>query len=95
MRIDSFQNIPAVLQSLNAQKAIKSTRDIEEKNSSVTLSSFAETLQSLQREAGKSSATRTSRVDQLSQQEQSGTLGVQLEKLAENIVSGRIINFKG
>jgi anti-sigma28 factor (negative regulator of flagellin synthesis) len=95
MRIDPFQNIPAVLQSLNAQKAIKSTQDIEEKNSSVTLSSFAETLQSLQREAGKSSTSRTSRVDQLSQQEQSGTLGVQLEKLAENIVSGRIINFKG
>lgn len=95
MRIDPFQNIPAVLQSLSAQKVNKSTLDIEEKNSSVTLSSFAETLQSLQREAGKSSAVRSNRVDQLSQQEQSGSLGVQLDKLAENLVSGRIINFKG
>jgi anti-sigma28 factor (negative regulator of flagellin synthesis) len=95
MRIDPFQNIPAVLQSLNAQKAIKSTRDVEERTSSVTLSSFAETLQSLQREAGKSAAARSNKVDQLTQQEQSGNLGVQLDKLAENLVNDRIINFKG
>ncbi|HVZ81936.1 MAG TPA: flagellar biosynthesis anti-sigma factor FlgM [bacterium] len=95
MRIDSFQNIPAVLQSLNAQKAIKSTREIEERPSSVTLSSFAETLQALQREAGKSTAARADRVDHLSQQEQSGRLNIQTEKLAENLVDGRIINFKG
>ena len=95
MRIDPFQNIPAVLQSLNAQKAIKSTRDIEEQTSSVTLSSFAETLQSLQREAGKTAAARSNKVDQLAQQEQSGNLGVQLDKLAENLVNNRIIDFKG
>lgn len=95
MRIDPFQNIPAVLQSLNAQKAIKSTRDIEERTSSVTLSSFAETLQSLQRQAGKTTASRLNKVDQLTQQEQSGNLGVQLDKLAENLVNDRIINFKG
>lgn len=96
MRIDGFQNIPAILQSLNAEKAIKASKTvIEEKTSSVSLSSFAETLQSLQREASKTASSRSARVDELSQQAQGGDLSVDLNKLAENLVDSHIINFKG
>jgi flagellar biosynthesis anti-sigma factor FlgM len=95
MRIDGFQNIPAVLQSLKVDKALESTRESAEKTSTVSFSSFAETLQALQRESAKTLNARSARVEQLAQQAQTGKLTVNLEKLATNLVNSQVINTKG
>jgi flagellar biosynthesis anti-sigma factor FlgM len=96
MRIDGFQNIPAVLQSLQTDKQSKANPESESSpSSSVSLSSFAEVLQSLQRDSAQAAKTRSARVDQLAQQAQNGKLSVDLEKLATNLVSSQVIDTKG
>ncbi len=96
MRIDGFQNIPAVLQSFKNDKQLKSNLDSETSpSSSVSLSSFAEVLQSLQRDSAQAAKTRSARVDQLAQQEQTGKLSVDLQKLASSLVSSQVIDTKG
>ena len=97
MRIDGFQNIPAVLQSLKADKSLKSLSENEtaSPSSSVSLSSFAEILQSLQREGAQAGKARNSKVEQLSQQEQSGTLKVDVTKLASALVDLQVIDTQG
>ncbi len=96
MRISGFQNIPAVLQSLSADKPPKSNLENETNPSSaVSLSSFGEVLQSLQRDLAQAAKSRSAKVDQLAQQEQTGKLSVNLEKLASSLVSSQVIDTKG
>jgi flagellar biosynthesis anti-sigma factor FlgM len=96
MRIDGFQNIPAVLQSLKTDKQLKSNQESETSpSSSVSLSSFAEVLQSLQRDSAQAAKTRSVKVDQLTQQAQNGKLSVDLEKLASSLVNSQVIDTKG
>ncbi len=95
MKIEGFQNIPAILQSFqkSAQPAPKS--ETEAGSSSVSLSSFGEVLQSLQRQSAQIAQGRAGKVDQLAQQVQSGQYQVDLNKLASKIVEANIIDFKG
>jgi flagellar biosynthesis anti-sigma factor FlgM len=96
MRIDGFQNIPAVLQSLKTNKAPQtSTEKDNGPASSVSLSSFAGVLQSLQRESAQSAIVRSAKVEQLTQQAQAGKLAVNLDKLAAQMVNSNVINLKG
>jgi flagellar biosynthesis anti-sigma factor FlgM len=96
MRIDGFQNIPAVLQSLKSDKQISTNPETgSAPASSVSLSSFAEVLQSLQRGSAQATKARSARVDELAQQAQTGKLSVDLEKLASNLVSSQVIDTKG
>ncbi len=95
MRIDGFQNIPAVLQSLKVDQPPKSAPENESGSSSVSLSSFAEVLQSLQRESAQTTKIRSAKVEQLAQQAQTGKLSVDLEKLASTLVSSHVIDTKG
>jgi flagellar biosynthesis anti-sigma factor FlgM len=96
MRIDGFQNIPAILQSFKADKSTKSNSGNDEgDSSSVSLSSFGEILQSLQRESAQADKTRNARVDQISQQVQSGNFAVDAEKLAAKLLDLSVINTKG
>jgi len=97
MRIDSFQNIPSVLQSLGSTGSGK-TEQSSSKNesaSSVSLSSFAETLQSIQRESLQVSQANLARVEQLAQQESAGKLNVDINKLASSLVQSNVIDTKG
>ncbi len=96
MRIDGFQNIPAVLQSLKTDKQLNSNSENDTSpSSSVSLSSFAEVLQSLQRNLAQTANARSARVDQLAQEAQNGKLSVDFEKLASNLVSSQVIDTKG
>jgi flagellar biosynthesis anti-sigma factor FlgM len=96
MRIDGFQNIPAVLQSLKTDKQLKANLESETSpSSSVSLSSFAEVLQTLQRDSAQAAKTRGTKVDQLTQQAQNGKLSVDLEKLASSLVGSQVIDIKG
>ena len=97
MRIDGFQNIPAVLQSLKSGPAPKTGSQTETTGnaSSVSLSAFAEVLQNLQREAAQASVIRNEKVEQLAQQAQNGNLSVDLGKLASKLVESQVINIKG
>lgn len=93
MRIDGFQNIPAILQSFNSQGTPKtnSGKEAAAPGSSVSLSSFAEVLQNLQRESANAAGARADKVDNLAQQVQTGKLNVNLEKLASNLVENQVI----
>ncbi len=97
MRIDSFQNIPAVLQSLKSGPAPKtgSSNEPAVGATSVSLSSFAEVLQNLQREAAQAAVVRNDKVEQLAQQNQQGNLSVDLNKLASHLVESQVINTQG
>lgn len=95
MRIDGFQNIPAILQSFKADKSSKSTsgNGDSESSSSVSLSSFAGVLQSLQRESAHTDKAKGARVEQLAQQETAGNLPVDAGKIAAQLVDSQVINF--
>ena len=97
MRIDGFQNIPALLQSFRADKSLKSNsaNDPASSSSSVSLSSFGEVLQSLQRESAQTAKLRSTHVDQLAKDAQSGDLNVDVVKLAATLVDLQVINTKG
>ena len=97
MRINSFQNIPSVLQSYGASGAGKTEQTSAQNNSasSVSLSSFAETLQALQRESLQVSQANLAKVDQLAQQESAGKLNVDFTKLASSLVESNVIDTKG
>lgn len=93
MRIDGFQNIPAILQSFNNTGSPKTSSGNEAAApaSSVSLSAFAEVLQKLQRESANAAGTRAAKVDNLAQQVQTGNLNVNLEKLASKLVENQVI----
>ena len=97
MRIDGFQNIPAVLQSFKVDENLKSNsgNGADSPSSSVSLSSFGEVLQSLQRESAQSLKSRAAHVDHLTQQNQSGDVSVDIGKLAAKLVDSQVINFQG
>lgn len=97
MRIDGFQNIPALLQSIRVDKTLKTNSASEPADSSptVSLSSFAEVLQSLQRESVQSAKARSNRVEQLADQAQSGNLKVDLEKIAAKLVDLQVVDTRG
>lgn len=95
MKIDGFQNIPAILQSFQKSALPSEKSEVDSPSSSVSLSSFAEVLQSLQRQSAQTSQARAGKVDQLAQQVQSGNYQVDLNKLASKLVESNIIDFKG
>jgi flagellar biosynthesis anti-sigma factor FlgM len=95
MKIDGFQNIPAILQSYPKTTSSISKSEIETPSSSVSLSSFAEVLQSLQRQSAQIAQSRVGKVDQLAQQAQTGNYQVDVNKLAAKIVESNIVDFKG
>jgi flagellar biosynthesis anti-sigma factor FlgM len=96
MRIDGFQNIPAILQSFKTEKTQNSNSESDgASSSSVSLSSFAEVLQSVQRQSAQSTKVRSARVDELSQQAQSGNLTVDVAKLAASLINLQVIDTKG
>jgi anti-sigma28 factor (negative regulator of flagellin synthesis) len=95
MRIDGFQNIPAVLRSLGAGQASKSPAGKSEATSSVSLSAFAEVMQSLQRESLHASQVRGERISELAKQAESGKLSVNIEKLAQSLIEADVIHPKG
>lgn len=97
MRIDGFQNIPAVLQSLKAGPSPKTESQNESAGSAspVSLSSFAEVFQNLQREAAQAAVIRNEKVEQLSQQAQTGKISVDLDKLASKLVESQVVNTQG
>lgn len=97
MRIGDFQNIPSVLQSYEATASGKpqQTQGSNTPSSSVSLSSFAEIFQSIQRDSLQASQANVTRVEQFAQQEASGKLTVNLDKLAENLVQSNVIDTKG
>ena len=97
MRIDGFQNIPAILQSYQSGPAPKSESQNESPGgaTSVTLSSFAEVFQNLQREAAQAAVIRNETVEQLAQQNQNGKLSVDLDKLASKLVESQAFNIQG
>jgi flagellar biosynthesis anti-sigma factor FlgM len=97
MRIEGFQNIPAVLQSLKTGPSPKTESQNESVGSasSVSLSSFAEVFQNLQREAAQAAVIRNEKVEQLAQQTQNGKLSVDLDKLASKLVDSQVINIQG
>ena len=93
MRIDSFQNIPAVLQSYKPDKTSKSTSaENNTSSSSVSLSSFGEVLQSLQRQSNQAVQGRSIRLEELAQQAQSGNLSVDHQKLAANLINSNVVD---
>jgi anti-sigma28 factor (negative regulator of flagellin synthesis) len=95
MKIQGFQNIPSVLQ--NIRKDVSSAEGASGANpsSSVTLSAFAETLQSLQRSNAQATASRQARVDALTSQEQSGKLVPDLSRIAEKLQELNVIDLEG
>ena len=97
MKINGFQNIPAVLQSIPADKTLKSQAGSGARGSAseVSLSSFAELMQSLQRSSAQSASVRNARVEQLSQKDQSGKLSVDFTQLASKLVDLNVIDTKG
>lgn len=97
MRIDSFQNIPSVLQSLGSNGSGKTEQSTSknESASSVSLSSFAEIFQSIQRESLQVSQANLARVEQLAQQESAGKLNVDINKLASSLVQSNVVDTKG
>jgi flagellar biosynthesis anti-sigma factor FlgM len=97
MRIDNFQNIPAVLQSYGASSSGKTEPSSQnnEPTSTVSLSSFAEVFQSIQRESLQVSQANMARVEHLAQQEQAGKLTVDTNKLASSLVQSNVIDTRG
>jgi len=97
MRINDFQNIPSVLQSYGASSAGKTEQSNKPNSpaSSVSLSSFAEVFQSLQRDSLQVSQANVARVEHLAQQEEAGKLTVNVNKLASSLVESNVIDTKG
>ena len=96
MRINGFQNIPAVLQSFQGDKSLKPLSETgPESSSSVSLSSFAEVLQTLQRTSAQETKSRSNRVEKLAGQVASGNLPVDMMKLASRLVDLQVIDIKG
>ena len=97
MRIDGFQNIPSVLQSLgsNASGKTEQSQGTNASAAEVSLSSFAEIFQSIQRDSLQASQANVARVEQLAQQESQGKLSVNLDKLAASLVDSNVIDTKG
>ncbi len=95
MKIQGFQNIPSVLQNIRKDVSSAEGASGATPSSSVTLSAFAETLQSLQRSNAQATASRQARVDALTTQEQSGKLVPDLSRIAEKLQELNVIDLEG
>lgn len=95
MRIDGFQNIPSILESFstNRKSQPNSGNGDSEPSSSVSLSSFAGVLQSLQREANQVGNARNAHVESLANQHAAGNLTVDTGKIAEKLIDADVLNF--
>lgn len=93
MRIDQFQNVPSVLQTFKTEKSpnLHSTED-KKPDTSVSLSSFGEVLQSLQRQSVQSSDVRAGRVEDLKNQVQSPNFKIDHSHLASQLIDSNIID---
>ena len=96
MRIDGFQNIPAILHVLRSGRSAHSSTPAEETNdsSSVNLSSFGSVLQSIQRDSAAQLKIREGKVNEIAEAVQSGDMKMNLEQLAVKLVDLQIIDFK-
>ena len=96
MRIDGFQDIPAVLQSLKTSRSSPtvSSTDPATESSSLKLSSFGSVLQSVQRDVAAQAKLREAKVDAVSDAVQNGTLKMDLERLAARLVDLQVIDFR-
>jgi flagellar biosynthesis anti-sigma factor FlgM len=97
MRINNFQNIPALLQSVGTGSSNKTSSESDSAGSpsTVSLSSFAEVLQSLQRETTQAAKARGTQVQQLAAQVESGEFSVDATKLAARLVDLQVIDIQG
>ncbi|HVM33110.1 MAG TPA: flagellar biosynthesis anti-sigma factor FlgM [bacterium] len=93
MRIDGFQNIPAILQSTKTEKSQNPVSGNETKpGASVSLSSFGEVLQSLQRQTVQTTQSREAKVDELQKQVKSPDFKIDHSALAKQLLDSNIIN---
>ena len=96
MRIDSFQNIPAILQMMKAGRISSSNASLEstQDTSTVNLSSFGSILQSVQRDAAARIKAREEKVIEVANAVSNGTLTMDLDRLAAKLVDLQIVDFK-
>lgn len=95
MKIDGFQNIPSVLQTIRKDFSRPEGTDSPPSNSTVTLSAFAETLQTLQRTSAQASQARQERVSELTAQEKAGRLTPHLSRIAEKLQELNVLDMEG
>jgi len=94
MKIQGFQNIPSVLQTFKKDVSATEGQANSTVGSSVTLSAFAETLQSLQRSNAQVAQTRQQKVNDLTAQEQAGTLKPDLSRIAQKLQELNVIDME-
>jgi flagellar biosynthesis anti-sigma factor FlgM len=94
MKIQGFQNVPSVLQTIKKDVSTTESTANVATGSSVTLSAFAETLQSLQRSNAQAAQVRQDKVSELSAQEQVGKLKPNLSRIAEKLQELNVIDME-
>lgn len=94
MRIEGFQNIPDLLSAHAPGRSGLPATPAGARGDSVSLSSFAETLRSVQRHRAGEAGGRADRVDALVQAARDGGLAVDLDRLAERIVDLHLIDLR-
>jgi len=94
MKIQGFQNIPSVLQTIKKDLSVSESVSNDSSRSSVVLSTFAETLQSLQRSSSQAAQARQGRVNELTAQEKAGTLVPNLSRIAERLQELNVIDME-
>jgi flagellar biosynthesis anti-sigma factor FlgM len=94
MKIQGFQNIPSVLQTFKKDIATSEGTTQSTAGSSVTLSTFAETLQSLQRSNAQAAQSRQDKVNDLQAQEKAGTLTPNLGRIAQKLQELNVIDME-
>lgn len=94
MRINGFQDISSILESFNVGRPFREAPVKQGHNvdSSVSLSSFAQLMKTAQRQTVQGAKEREGRVAELMNQARSGTLKVDVSKLAEKLLSSSVIN---
>lgn len=95
MKIQGFQNIPSVLQTIKKDNSVSESTSNDSARSSVVLSTFAETLQSLQRSSAQAAQARQPRVNELAAQEKAGTLVPNLTRIAERLQELNVVDMEG
>lgn len=94
MKIQGFQNVPSVLQTIKKDVSTPEGATNVAAGSFVTLSTFAETLQSLQRSNAQAAQMRQDKVNEFSSQEQAGKLKPNLNRIAEKLQELNVIDME-
>lgn len=96
MRIDGFQDIPAVLQSLRANRPspMPNAPDSVPESSTLKLSSFGSVLQSVQRDVAAQSGVRDAKVTAIADAIENGSYTMDLSKLASKLVDLQVVDFR-